>query len=249
MKKCLIIVISFLFFGCNSENGLDCFQKTGTIIQTEIEVEDFSRIIVWEGVQLFVQQGDTQKIIVETGENLINDIKVTVQGNQLSLKNNNECNYIRDYDDTKIYVTSPNITEIRNSSSLEIKSIGVLQFQSLILLSEDNGNEDLYHIDGDFDLELDVDELTISSNGFSNFNLKGNANRATFGLYASNTRIDAGELLVNNLTVFHRSSNVMIVNPQESIRGQIVSIGNVISRNQPPLVEVEELYEGRLIFE
>jgi len=249
MNKYFFIVISFLIFGCNSKNGLDCFQKTGAIIQTEVEVGDFSRIIVWKGVQLFVQYGETQEIIIETGENLLNDIEVSVNGDLLSLKNNNECNYIRDYDDTKIYVTSPNISEIRNSSSFEIKSLGVLQFQNLHLFSEDYGNEDLYYIDGDFDLEVDVDQLTVTSNGFSNFNLKGNANNATFGLYASNTRIDAGELIINHLNVFHRSSNVMIVNPQESIRGKIVSIGNVISRNLPPIVEVEELYEGRLIFE
>ncbi|MFT4698040.1 MAG: hypothetical protein ACI9SJ_001174 [Flavobacteriaceae bacterium] len=249
MNNYFFIVVSFLFFGCNSENGLDCFQKTGTIIQTEVEVDVFTRIIVWPGVQLFIQQGAVQQIIIETGENLLNDIEVSVNGTQLSLKNNNECNYVREYDDTKIYVTSPNITEIRNSSSLEIKSIGVLNYQNLNLFSENFGNEDIYHIDGDFDLALDVDELIVTSNGFSSFLLRGNANKATFGLYASNTRIDAGELITRDIQIFHRSSNVMIVNPQESIRGGIVSIGNVISRNIPPIVEVEELYEGRLIFE
>lgn len=249
MNNYFFIVVSFLFFGCNSENGLDCFQKTGTIIQTEVEVEDFSRIIVWPGVQLFIQQGAVQQIIIETGENLLNDIEVSVNGTQLSLKNNNECNYVREYDDTKIYVTSPNLTEIRNSSSLEIKSIGVLHYQNLNLFSENFGNEDIYHIDGDFDLTLDVDELIVTSNGFSSFLLKGTANKAAFGLYASSTRIDAGELITQEVQIFHRSSNVMIVNPQESIRGEIISIGNVISRNHPPIVEVEELYEGRLIFE
>ena len=249
MYKWFFIISSFFFFGCNSENGFDCFQKTGTIIQTEVEVADFSRIIVWEGVQLFIQQGDVQKVIIETGENLLNDIEVSVNGDLLSLKNKNECNYIRDYDDTKIYVTSPNITEIRNSSSLEIKSIGVLEYPSLLLLSEDFGEEDLYHIDGDFNLELNVGEVFISSNGFSSFVLKGHAEFANFGLYASNTRIDAGELVTQNIQIFHRSSNVMIINPQQSIHGKIVSIGDVISLNKPPVVEVEELYEGRLIFE
>jgi len=242
-------MVCFLCFSCDSENGLDCFQKTGTIIQSEVEIADFSRIIVWEGVQLFIQKGEVRKVIIETGENLLNDIEVTVQDGQLSLKNNNECNYIRDYDVTKIYVTTPHLTEIRNSSSLEVRSIGVLQFPSLTLLSEDYGAEDLYHIDGDFNLNLDVDEIQISSNGFSSFVLSGAAERAVFGFYASNTRLDASELIAQEVQLFHRSSNVMIVNPQQAIRGEIVSIGDVISVHQPPIVEVEELYEGRLIFE
>ncbi|HBL79751.1 MAG TPA: DUF2807 domain-containing protein, partial [Aequorivita sp.] len=34
-----------------------------------------------------------------------------------------------------------------------------------------------------------------------------------------------------------------------AIRGKIVSLGNVISKNRPAIVEVEELYRGKLIFE
>ena len=41
----------------------------------------------------------------------------------------------------------------------------------------------------------------------------------------------------------------MIVNPQASIKGSIFGTGDVISVNRPPVVEVEELYTGRLIFE
>lgn len=40
----------------------------------------------------------------------------------------------------------------------------------------------------------------------------------------------------------------MVVNPQQSIIGQIVSTGDVIAINQPPNVEVEVLFTGQLIF-
>ena len=41
----------------------------------------------------------------------------------------------------------------------------------------------------------------------------------------------------------------MIVNPQQSISGELRSTGNVIAKNRPPIVEVEEFYTGRLIFD
>jgi hypothetical protein len=41
----------------------------------------------------------------------------------------------------------------------------------------------------------------------------------------------------------------MFVNPQRSIRGEIRSGGDVIAVFRPPVVEVEEFYTGRLIFE
>ena len=71
----------------------------------------------------------------------------------------------------------------------------------------------------------------------------------SFGLYAGDCRIYSEDLIIQNLSVFHRSSGPMVVNPQQSIKGKIVSLGDVISKNKPPIVEVEELYRGRLIFE
>lgn len=250
MKKFFYIAVVVLFFGCDSEKGLDCFQASGSIIQEEFTVEDFSKIIVWERVQLIIQQGDTQKVVVETGENLLNDIEVKVIDGQLNLYNHNACNLVRDYGLTKVYVTAPNITEIRSSTGLPTKSLGVLRYPSLRLLSEDQNTEDGYHIDGDFELELDVESLIIVANGLSRFYLSGHADTLTIGLYSGDCGVDAGNLITDNVVInLHRSTSDIIVNPQVSIYAKLVSIGNVISKNRPPLVEKIELYTGRLIFE
>ncbi len=41
----------------------------------------------------------------------------------------------------------------------------------------------------------------------------------------------------------------MIVNPQTSLKGTIYSVGNVIAKNRPETIEVEERYKGKLIIE
>jgi hypothetical protein len=249
MKNIFYCLLVLVFFGCNSDSGWDCTQKAGAIIETEFTVQPFTKIIVWERIKLFVKQGDKQKVVVGTGENLMSDIKVTVTDGKLEIHNNNSCNLVRDYGLTNVYITSPNITEIRSSTGLPVESIGVLRFPSLSLASEDQQNEDQYHIDGDFNLNLEVENLNIVANGLSNFYLKGSATSANFGLYAGDCRIFAENLTVQNLYLFHRSTGEMIVNPKQAIRGKIVSLGNVISKNRPPIVEIEELYRGRLIFE
>ncbi|MBK5213495.1 MAG: DUF2807 domain-containing protein [Flavobacteriaceae bacterium] len=249
MKNIVYIVTILLFAGCNTDNSWDCFREAGTIIETEIPVPSFTKILVWERTKLFVKQGPEQKVVVETGENLLSDVTVVVTGDKLEIYNNNRCNLVRDYGLTKVYVTSPNITEIRSSTGLEVESIGVLRYPSLTLLSEDQENEDQYHTDGDFKLDLEVGYLEIVANGLSKFYLNGSANSASFGLYAGDCKIFSQDLIVQNLEVYHRSTGNMVVNPQQSIIGKIVSLGNVISKNRPPIVEVEELYRGRLIFE
>ena len=249
MKNIFYCILVLIFTGCNSESSWDCIQNAGTIVQNEVTVPPFTKILVWERTKVFIQQGEEQKVVIETGESLMNDVEVTVTDGRLEIHNNNSCNLVRDYGLTKVYVTSPNVTEIRSSTGYSVESIGVLRYPNLSLASEDQENEDQYHIDGDFHLDLEVQSLRIVANGLSKFYLSGSASQAVFGLYAGDCRIYSENLMVEDLTIFHRSTGEMTVNPQQSIRGKIVSLGNVISKNRPPIVEVEELYRGRLIFE
>lgn len=249
MKKIAYILIVILFAGCDSEKGWDCIQTAGNIVETEITVPAFTKIIAWERTKLFVQQSDVQKVVIETGENLLSDVEVSVIDGVLQIHNYNSCNFVRDYQVTKIYVSSPNITEIRSSTGYLVESIGTLKYPSLSLVSEDFDIEDQYNIGGDFKLDLEVDQLNVVANGLSKFYLSGSATDAVFGLYSGDCRVYSEELIIQNLNIYQRSTGPMVVNPQQSIKGKIVSVGNVISKNRPPIVEVEELYRGRLIFE
>ena len=91
--------------------------------------------------------------------------------------------------------------------------------------------------------------MNITANGFSNFFLTGSAIKANIALYSGNSRVEAADFLIQDLIVFHRSTNKIIVNPQMSIIGEIRSLGDVISKNEPPLIDVTEYYTGRLIFD
>lgn len=242
----------FLFFvltACDSDSAWDCVKASGTIAQEEIPLEAFDKLDVRHRVQLIVKQGDEQQVILETGENLRGDITLSVIEGVLRIDNNASCNLVRDYGITKVYVTSPNITQIRNGSGLPVLSEGVLVFPTLALLSEDTAVEGDIHTVGDFHLQLDVQSLTIVANNKSNFFLSGEVETATLGLYSGDGRVEATHLIIQDLNIFQRSSNKMFVNPRQSIRGEIRGVGDVIAVFQPPLVEVEEFYTGRLIFE
>lgn len=243
------VVFSVLLLGCNSDKGWDCIQTSGNIVETEVTVPLFSKIITWERTRVFLKQGAEQKVIVETGENLMTDVEITVINGALNIRNYNDCNYVRDYGLVKIYVTTPNITEIRSSTGYPIESIGRLKFPSLSLVSEDFEKEDQFNTSGDFKLDLEVDQLNIVANGLSKFYLSGSATKASFGLFSGDCRIYSQDLIIQDLNIYHRSTGPMLVNPQQSITGKIVSLGNVISKTRPAIVEVEELYRGRLIFE
>jgi len=250
VKNYLLLSFSFIFLlSCNSEKGLNCFQAEGDRIERVFPVEDFTAVVVEERLQLIVKQGAEQKVVIATGENLINDIEVSVTNGVLTVLNENGCNLVRDYNISTVYVTSPNLTEIRNASGYEVQSDGVLAYDSLTLTSEDLEEEDVYHKDGDFRLELDVNELNITANGLTNFYISGAAETANIEFLEGDIRFEGADFLIQNANIYHRGTNKVIVNPIQSLRGSVLSTGDLISINRPPLVEVEETYTGRLIFQ
>ncbi len=247
MKR-LIYICAFLIFACNSEDANDCFQASGSIIQQDVDVLDFERILVNRDIELIITEAPEYKVTIETGENLLNDVEVEVIGNRLVLTDNNNCNYVRDYGITKIYVEAPNLTEIRTSSQYQISSNGVLTYPSLRLLSEDF-NEAVDFTVGDFRLSINSESLHITSNNISSFYIDGEVDDLFVGFFSGSGRFEGENLIAQNVDVNHRGSNDMIVNPQSSLTGILRGTGNVISVNVPPIVEVERIYTGQLFFE
>jgi len=248
MKKVLIIFIGVLLLACDSENANDCFQKTGTIITQEIEVASFSRIKINRDVALILKEGPVQKVVIETGENLLNDVSAFVMDEQLVLTENNTCNLVRDYNVTKVYVTAPNITEIISSTQFNVNSDGVLNYSNIEILSEDYHDPSVIAV-GTINLELNSQSIKVVGNNLTTFNISGITESLNVSFAAGDGVFNGASLIANEVTIFHRGTNNIIVNPQNELKGQLVSTGNLISVNQPPVVDIEILYTGILIFQ
>ncbi len=249
MKRFLILIMIIGFLGCDSEDSNDCFQTSGEIVQKEVEVESFSEIMVFERIKLFIEQGPVQKVTVESGKNLINEVTVEVKDGRLLLKNENSCNLFREYGITKIYVTTPDLTWLQSSSNIAIESIGTLKLDHLWLRSLNQELDPDINTDGDFILDLDVKNLRITNDNYSHYFLTGKAENVNIFFAAGDGRLEGRDFIVQNYDIFHRGTNKLIVNPQQSLKGDIYSYGDIISVNRPPVVRVNEHFRGKLIFE
>ena len=249
MRILIVVCIVIFFFGCNGENVPDCLQNSGDLIREEVELPEFTEITVFENVALVLKQGDVQKVELATGEFMRDEVSASVEGNRLLLKDTNDCNYFREYGLTTIYVTSPNISEIRSSTGFPVTSDGVLAYGELTLLSESFNNPESETTDGEFDLEVNTQRLSIVSNGISYFKLVGNTEILSLTVPAGDSRIEAQNLIARSVTLNHRGSNDIFVNPQVALSGTIRGTGDVISVNRPENITVEELYRGRLLFQ
>ena len=116
------------------------------------------------------------------------------------------------------------------------------------ILSEDFGAEDSF-TSGNFDLEIDNTSFSLVFNNLSNCFVSGKTENLRITFAAGTSRFEGRDLIAQFVSVSNRSSNDMVVNPQQSLTGKISGPGDVISVNTPDIITVEELYTGRLIFE
>ena len=213
-----------------------------------MEVPPFTKITVYENVKLTIQQGSTMKVEVETGKYLRNDVSVSVEDGRLLLRDTNSCNFVRKYGLTHVYITVPDLTEIRSSTGLAIVSDGVLSFPDLALISESFHDPEAMYTSGEFDLDVDAQRINIVSNGLSYYNLRGKTHNFNITFAAGDSRLEAKALLADHVSFNHRGSNDMRISPQKSLKGILRGTGDVVSFNRPQEVEVEVLYKGKLVY-
>lgn len=247
LKKSMFFLM-LLVISCNSESAPDCLQNSGELIREEVVLPAFTKITVFENVSLVLKEGTEAKVEVETGAFLRDEVSAVVEGDRLLLRDTNDCNYFREYGTTTVYVTSPNITEIRSSTGSPIRSAGVLTYPTMTLLSESFINQESETTDGEFDLEVNSTNLSVIVNGIAYFKLKGTVQNLNLTVAAGDSRIEAEDLIAEVILLDHRGTNDLIVHPQQSLRGVIRGTGDVISVNRPLEVDVEEIFNGRLIF-
>ena len=246
MKTIFSIIISIVFLlSCSKPS--DCIESTGAIITKDFEVASFNAIYVHKGIEMEITQGNEFKVQVVTGENLMGDISVEVIDNELILRDNTTCNWVREFGQTKIFVTTPTLDflEIHSRTERNISSNGILTYPILRLiamdLEEGAGTNDFF-------IEVNNGQTVIENNNVSRFYISGQTNELLANFYDGHGRLLGENLEAKNIQVFHRGSNDMIVKPTESITGKMVSTGNIILKNVPPVVDVEELYQGRVIY-
>ncbi len=248
MKK-LICFIGLFILLISCEKPSECIESTGKTITKDIAVTAFNRVEVYQGIEVVITQGSEYKVEIETGENLIGDIEVTQTGSVLKLIDNSTCNWVRQYGQTKVKIIAPNIEEIYSKSDRNISSNGILSYPILRLFSLDKDGDGKNGAGtSDFILNLNTTELVIQTNTVSRFFISGETIDANFNFYAGDPRIEAQNLSAQNITIYHRGSNDMIVKPIQNVSGKLLSTGNVILKNNPTSNTLTAYYKGQVIF-
>jgi hypothetical protein len=241
-----ILVMLIAVLGCDSDTATECFRTTGATVTYDVEVPEFINVHTSPGIELVIKQGEAYKVTVKTGENLRKYISAQVMDGELRLENRNNCNWVRDYNSTTVYVTTPQLYKIISASQFAVRSDGVLNFPDLLLMTE----VDTETPSGIFDVEVNCSwRVTANSNQMAYFRVRGYASEVGVYFYSGDSRFDGSGLQCDKLDVFHRSSNDIIAKPALEAKGKLMSTGNLVLKSQPEIVEVEQVYLGSVVYE
>ena len=219
------------------------------MVSKTFENVTFNKILVHKNIALVLKQGPDFHVEIVSGENLINDIDVNVNDNMITFKDDTSCNWVRDYGQTTVYITAPNITDIYSKTEQNISSEGILTYPNLRLVSMDTEDSFDGAGTGDFICNIQSQNLTVESNNVSRFYLSGTTNLLNVNFYSGDSTLKAKDLQANAIKIFHRGSNDMFVNPLNEISGDIYNVGNIHAAFRPAIVNVNEHYRGRLFFD
>lgn len=256
MRKIILYIIPVCFLILATSCGIseDCFKGNGNQITRTFPLDSFSTIKVYDGVGLVVKEGPNYEVKITTSDHIIDDLDIKRNGKMLIVQDNSTCNIARDYGQTTVYVTIPDGTilpliqelELHCKTEQKIQSEGVLHSPIIRLFSIGDDGDGAGT--GDFHLAIDNGQFVVESNNVSNFYINGHCNEMLLNFYFGNGRFYGENLQVENIKVYHRGSNDMMVYPVQKIEGTIFATGNVVLENVPPIIDVEEVFRGRVIY-
>ncbi|MGZ7159212.1 MAG: head GIN domain-containing protein [Methanobacterium sp.] len=182
MKKYIIIVLLLLAViaasGCTNQGT-----GSGKVINQTRDVASFNQIDFNGAGELIITQGDKESVTVQADDNLMNNIKTSVNNNKLTISFDN--NMPVPTQPVKIYVTVKDLNSINVTGTGLVKSDN-LNVNGLTLTINGAGNSTLNNIN--------AQTLNILLSGAGTITTSGNVNE-------QNTQISgAGEYNAGNLT-------------------------------------------------
>ena len=115
LYKKIITLVTLIIISCNKNN---CITSYGNTITIKKELKYFSKLQVFDNIQVNIIPDSTHFIEITFGDKLIDKIETTIKDSTLILKNNNKCNWLRRFDKYPIVnLHLPNIREITSYSN------------------------------------------------------------------------------------------------------------------------------------
>jgi hypothetical protein len=211
------------------------FRKTihgnGNVVTKERTTEPFTGIRVSTGIDVYLKQGDNEKVTIEADENIQECILTEVRNGVLHVYT--ETN-IREADMKRVYVTMKEIRSISTSSAGDVYGETPIKGDKLDISASSAGN---------IKMEVSVKEIKVDISSSGDISLKGDADFLEADLSSAGD-LKAYDLSVKEADVSVSSAGDADINVSEKLTARASSAGDINYHGDPKYVDVHSSSAG-----
>lgn len=192
---------------------------------TRLQNSSFSNIDVKSIGNLSIEMGDTSKVIVETDENIQENIITTINNNTLFVYakgsiQTHKCN---------IKITCNKLDKLKIQSCGNLTSSNILTFPNLDINAQSIGN---------ILLNLETQQLNLNFKSIGNISLQGKVTNADIKLQSINT-LQAFKCPINYLNIFGKSLNTIDINVVKELNIEAYSTASIHLKGKPAIKKMK----------
>lgn len=221
----LILSLTIFLSGCSfNEKSL---KGSGKKESESREVPYFSKVEVDGPINAFFKQSEERSVIVETDSNLIRNITTSVEGNVLKISyyKPQEYSKINTSIGLNVYISNPDLNEVRNFGPANIVSDNVISQEYFELVNSGSG---------DIKLTLSVETLNADNKGSGFIKLKGDTYHQNIAIYGSG-QYEGLDLMSQSASVVIIGAGDAALNVEKELDIQILGSGNVKYKGDPKI--------------
>ncbi len=237
-------LVPIFFISCKKEEDRSCFKTTGSIIDKIIPLGSFTQLDLGPYFQYELIQDTINFIEINAGENLINFISSDIEGEKLTLKNNNKCRFLRYKKEkvtAKIHFTTLNSIFYHGSETLISKD--TLDFSETTLTLKANETS------GSINLKLKAKTIYLNnSNGTPDIELSGSCDFFTIDISANGTFSAKNLFVKDSIYLLYASSLYSELQSSNcKLKAELSGVGNIGYFGIPSGILTNYYNSGRLI--
>lgn len=243
LQKALInLVLVVVMAGCSKDHLFDCLKGSGKEITVERSVAPFNYIKMFDKVDLVYFRGYKPYVRIVGGSNLINGISTEVQDSILTLRNENTCNWVRDFNKRiRVEIFTDSITRIDNEGSGNITFHDTLRCYDF--------RYDNISATGHLDLLMDIEHFYCNIHtGTVSIVAAGKA-RFNIFYYHGYGSMNLRGLATETTYISNKGSNDIFTSVENELFARVESQGNIYYLGNPHTIETVILGSGKVIKE
>lgn len=233
-----LVSLTVVLFSCDKENT--CVKTSGNNTTENRSIsQQFDIIELDSKINLILRQDSVVSLQVEAGANLLPLITTAVSSNQLIIKSDNKCDFLREYNKPiNVYLSIPNLKKITYKGQGNISSANTLNFPSLEIESNKGT--------GSINLALVTDNLKILEHtGPADFTFIGSSQN-TYLYTNGNGWFHFENFNSDYVQVNTSGTGDVIVKANNSLLVELYAIGNVYYYGNPTLTVSQHTGSGEI---